>query len=99
MRRLPDAALSTYAVHDSLQPMTILEIRGLNTYYGESHILRGIDISVDSGEPAGLGRFEPKAIARMFFSLGIEKDISRSARLGQSDCLGKSHGFKRITRY
>ena len=50
MRRLPDAALSTYAVHDSLQPMTILEIRGLNTYYGESHILRDVDLTVKAGE-------------------------------------------------
>ena len=40
MRRLLDAEISTYAVHDLVKPMTILEIRGLNTYYGESHILR-----------------------------------------------------------
>ncbi len=30
--------------------MTLLQIRGLNTFYGESHILRGIDITVNSGE-------------------------------------------------
>ncbi len=30
--------------------MTLLEIRGLNTYYGESHILRGVDMTVNSGE-------------------------------------------------
>ncbi len=30
--------------------MTLLEVRGLNTYYGESHILRGIDITINSGE-------------------------------------------------
>ncbi len=30
--------------------MTLLEVHELNTYYGESHILRGVDISVDSGE-------------------------------------------------
>ena len=30
--------------------MKLLEIRGLNTYYGESHILRGVDLTVDSGE-------------------------------------------------
>ncbi len=30
--------------------MTLLEIRGLNTYYGESHILREVDITVDKGE-------------------------------------------------
>ena len=29
---------------------TLLEIRGLNTYYGESHILRDVDLTVQSGE-------------------------------------------------
>ena len=28
----------------------LLEIRGLNTYYGESHILRDVDLSVKAGE-------------------------------------------------
>jgi urea transport system ATP-binding protein len=30
--------------------MTLLDIRGLNVYYGESHILRDVDLSVASGE-------------------------------------------------
>ena len=29
---------------------TLLEIRGLNTYYGESHILRDVDLTVNEGE-------------------------------------------------
>lgn len=28
----------------------LLEIRGLNTYYGESHILRDVDLTVNAGE-------------------------------------------------
>ena len=28
----------------------LLEIQGLNTFYGESHILRDVDLSVKSGE-------------------------------------------------
>ena len=28
----------------------LLEIQGLNTFYGESHILRDVDLSVDAGE-------------------------------------------------
>ena len=28
----------------------LLEIRGLNTYYGESHILRDVDLTVKKGE-------------------------------------------------
>ena len=30
--------------------MTLLETRGLNTFYGESHILRDIDLSINHGE-------------------------------------------------
>ena len=30
--------------------MSLLEVTGLNTYYGESHILRNVDISLNSGE-------------------------------------------------
>jgi branched-chain amino acid transport system ATP-binding protein len=32
----------------------LIEARGLNTYYGASHILRGIDFHVDRGETIGL---------------------------------------------
>ena len=28
----------------------LLEIKSLNTYYGESHILRDVDLNVQSGE-------------------------------------------------
>ena len=30
--------------------MQQLEIRALNTYYGESHILRDVDLTVNAGE-------------------------------------------------
>lgn len=50
MKRLFDDEISPYAVPDSFKPMTLLEIRGLNTYYGESHILRDVDLTVSLGE-------------------------------------------------
>ena len=34
--------------------MNLLEARGLHTYYGASHILRGIDFTVRAGETVGL---------------------------------------------
>lgn len=40
----------------------MLELKGINTYYGESHILHGLDIHVDKGEcvallgPNGMGK-------------------------------------------
>ena len=30
--------------------MNLIEVTNLNTYYGESHILRNVDISIRSGE-------------------------------------------------
>ncbi len=30
--------------------MTMLQIKGLNTYYGESHILRDVDMTINQGE-------------------------------------------------
>jgi branched-chain amino acid transport system ATP-binding protein len=35
-------------------PERIIEARGLQTYYGASHILRGVDFHVDRGETIGL---------------------------------------------
>jgi len=35
-------------------PQRLIEARGLQTYYGQSHILRGIDFHVDRGETIGL---------------------------------------------
>jgi len=32
----------------------LLEVQGLNTYYGESHALQGISLTVDQGELVAL---------------------------------------------
>lgn len=32
----------------------LLEVRGLNTYYGASHVLRGLDFTVERGQTVGL---------------------------------------------
>ncbi len=34
--------------------MTLLELAGVNTYYGESHILQGVDLTVEEGEVVAL---------------------------------------------
>ncbi len=38
----------------SASPPPLLSVRGLHTYYGQSHILRGIDLDVASGETVAL---------------------------------------------
>jgi branched-chain amino acid transport system ATP-binding protein len=35
-------------------PERLIDARGLNTYYGASHVLRGVDFHVDRGETIGL---------------------------------------------
>ena len=32
----------------------MLHVQGLNTYYGDSHILRGVDLAVEAGQSVGL---------------------------------------------
>lgn len=36
------------------EPERLIEARGIHTYYGASHVLRGIDFHVDRGETIGL---------------------------------------------
>jgi len=32
----------------------MLRVEGLNTYYGDSHILRGVDLAIEAGQSVGL---------------------------------------------
>jgi branched-chain amino acid transport system ATP-binding protein len=32
----------------------VLTVEGLNTYYGDSHVLRGVDLSIEAGQSVGL---------------------------------------------
>ena len=53
----------------------LLEIQGLNTFYGESHILRDVDLSVKSGEMVCLiGRkFQSP---RVFEKLSVQENLA-----------------------
>lgn len=37
-------------IHTSLEQTTMLQVSGLNVYYGESHILRNVDLNVPQGQ-------------------------------------------------
>jgi branched-chain amino acid transport system ATP-binding protein len=41
-------------LNTTTSPQRLIDARGLQTYYGQSHILRGIDFHVDRGETVGL---------------------------------------------
>src|SRR6266480_4952410 len=41
-------------LRDDATPMPLLEVRAIHTYYGESHILHGVDLSVSRGQVVAL---------------------------------------------
>ena len=70
--------------------MTMLQIKGLNTYYGESHILRDVDMNINQGEMVcligrnGVGKTTLlKSLAGDHTVLVIEHDMEFIRRL---DC-------------
>src|SRR5690348_7486348 len=50
MRRCRRTPRSSKPIWAPAMPEALLEVAGLNAWYGESHILHGIDFSVDEGE-------------------------------------------------
>ena len=68
---------------------TLLEIRGLNTYYGESHILRDVDLSVKAGEMVCLiGRNGVGKTTFLRNIVGLEKPSAGSVQIGGTEFLG-----------
>ena len=69
--------------------MTMLEIRGLNTYYGESHILRDVDLRVLAGEMVCLiGRNEVGKTTLLKSLIGLLKPRS-------GEIIFEGHGMER----
>jgi urea transport system ATP-binding protein len=42
--------VSTFSPPVAAEPKELLKISGLNVYYGESHILRNVDLQIPEGE-------------------------------------------------
>jgi branched-chain amino acid transport system ATP-binding protein len=64
----------------------LIEARGLHTYYGQSHILRGIDFTVARGETVGLmGRNGMGKSTLLKSIMGLVKPREGSVRIASRD--------------
>jgi len=73
----------------------LLEIKSLNTYYGESHILRDVDLNVKSGEMVCLiGRNGVGKTTLLKSLIGLLKQ-----KKGDIYLIGENIKVRRFTRY
>lgn len=69
----------------------LIEARGLNTYYGASHILRGVDFGVGRGETIGLmGRNGMGKTTLLKTLMGLVRPRSGAVRVMERDVTGRA---------
>jgi branched-chain amino acid transport system ATP-binding protein len=69
---------------------TLIAARGLNTYYGASHVLRGVDFHVDRGETIGLmGRNGMGKSTLLKSLMGLVRPRSGSVGIKGRDMVGR----------
>ena len=70
-------------------PDTVLELRGLNGWYGESHVLHGVDLELRRGESlALLGRNGAGKTSILRAITGVMRKRRGSVRLGGQETVG-----------
>jgi branched-chain amino acid transport system ATP-binding protein len=68
----------------------LIEARGLNTYYGASHVLRGVDFHVDRGETIGLmGRNGMGKSTLLKSLMGLVRPRAGSVQVKGRDMIGR----------
>ncbi|MFI4926696.1 MAG: ABC transporter ATP-binding protein [Burkholderiales bacterium] len=71
-------------------PERLVEARGLQTYYGASHVLRGVDFRVDRGETIGLmGRNGMGKSTLLKSLMGIVRPRAGTVQVKGRDMLGR----------
>jgi branched-chain amino acid transport system ATP-binding protein len=69
--------------------VTALEVRGLQAYYGESHVLQGIDLDVRDGEAVSLvGRNGAGKTTTIAAIMGLLRPRGGTVRVGATDVAG-----------
>jgi branched-chain amino acid transport system ATP-binding protein len=70
--------------------VTGLEVRGLHAYYGESHVLQGVDLDVRDGEAVSLvGRNGAGKSTTISAIMGLLRPRAGSVRVGTTDVAGR----------
>ena len=69
--------------------MNVLEVEGLNTFYGKSHILHGVSLEVREGELVTLlGRNGAGKTTTMRALMGLNRSVQGTVRIFGKDTLG-----------
>lgn len=70
--------------------MSLLKVEGIHTYYGQSHVLQGVDLTVDAGEVVALmGRNGVGKTTTMRSILQLTPPREGSVRFRDEDLVGK----------
>ncbi len=70
--------------------MTALEVRGLQAYYGESHVLQGVDLDIGDGEAVSLvGRNGAGKTTTIAAIMGLLRPRGGTVRVGDTDVAGQ----------
>jgi uncharacterized protein (UPF0261 family)/ABC-type branched-subunit amino acid transport system ATPase component len=74
---------------DARRAAPILEVRGLNVYYGRSHALQGVDLTLDSGVLSVVGRNGMGKTTLCKTLMGLVRATGGSARMAGEDLLSR----------
>jgi branched-chain amino acid transport system ATP-binding protein len=72
-----------------MNDQTYLEVKGLNAYYGPSHVLQGVDFSVGELPVSIIGRNGMGKTTMCQSIMGIHSNATGSVRFGGLELLGK----------
>jgi len=72
---------------DARRAAPILEVRGLDVYYGRSHALQGVDLTLDSGVLSIVGRNGMGKTTLCKTIMGLVRATGGSVRMGGEDLL------------
>ena len=72
---------------DARRARPILEVRGLDVYYGRSHALQGVDLTLDSGVLSVVGRNGMGKTTLCKTIMGLVRATGGSIRMGGEDLL------------
>ena len=72
---------------DARRAAPILEVRGLDVYYGRSHALQGVDLTLDSGVLSVVGRNGMGKTTLCKTIMGLVRATGGSVRMGGEDLL------------
>jgi len=72
---------------DARHAAPILEVRGLDVYYGRSHALQGVDLTLDSGVLSVVGRNGMGKTTLCKTIMGLVRATGGSVRMGGEDLL------------